>query len=81
MSLGAGCGTARFSLKALQIGSKCPRARSGSPALGHPVYDCLYIALAARDAAPLITADKALQRRVRGTVWQDLQFLGDALDA
>lgn len=49
--------------------------------LGHPVYDCLYIALAARDAAPLITADKALQRRVRGTVWQDLvQFLGDALD-
>ena len=50
--------------------------------LSHPVYDCLYIALAARDAAPLITADKALQRRVRGTVWQDLvQFLGDALDA
>lgn len=49
--------------------------------LSHPVYDCLYIALAARDAAPLITADKALQRRVRGTVWQDLvQFLGDALD-
>lgn len=50
--------------------------------LGHPVYDCLYIALAARDAAPLITADKALLRRVRGSVWQDLvQFLGDALDA
>ena len=49
--------------------------------LGHPVYDCLYIALAARDAAPLITADKALLRRVRATAWQDLvQFLGDARD-
>ena len=33
--------------------------------LNHPVYDCLYIALAARDAAPLVTADATLARRVR----------------
>ena len=46
--------------------------------LDHPVYDCLYIALAARDAAPLVTADKALVRRVRETVWRELvQLLAD----
>ena len=45
--------------------------------LNHPVYDCLYIALAARDAAPLVTADKALVRRMCGTAWGELvQLLG-----
>jgi predicted nucleic acid-binding protein len=29
--------------------------------LDHPVYDCLYLALARREAAELITADKRLQ--------------------
>lgn len=29
-------------------------------ALNHPVYDCCYIALARREAAPLVTADKQL---------------------
>lgn len=28
--------------------------------LNHPVYDCCYIALAHREAAPLVTADKRL---------------------
>jgi predicted nucleic acid-binding protein len=28
--------------------------------LNHPVYDCCYIALARREAAPLVTADKRL---------------------
>ena len=47
-------------------------------ALNHPVYDCLYIALATRDAAPLVTADGALARRVRNTPWEMLvEFLGD----
>ena len=40
--------------------------------LNHPVHDCLYIALAARDAAPLVTADGALIRRVRNTPWENL---------
>lgn len=40
--------------------------------LNHPVYDCLYIALAARDGAPLVTADGALVRRVRNTPWENL---------
>ena len=30
--------------------------------LDHPVYDCLYLALARREAAVLITADKRLQQ-------------------
>ena len=46
--------------------------------LNHPAYDCLYIALAARDASPLVTADAALARRVRHTPWESLvEFLGD----
>ena len=50
-------------------------------ALDHAVYDCLYIALAARDAAPLTTADQALLRRVHGNAWRELgQLLGDEPD-
>jgi hypothetical protein len=30
--------------------------------LGHPVYDCLYLSLARREAATLITADRRLQQ-------------------
>ena len=30
--------------------------------LDHPVYDCLYLALARREAATLLTADQRLQR-------------------
>ena len=41
-------------------------------ALNHPVYDCLYIALAARDASPLVTADAAIVRRVRNSAWEHL---------
>jgi len=40
--------------------------------LNHPVYDCLYIALAAQCAIPLITADAALVKRLRGTPWAHL---------
>lgn len=29
-------------------------------ALKHPVYDCFYLALAARESVPLVTADKRL---------------------
>ena len=27
---------------------------------GHPVYDCFYVALAAQEHAPLITADRRM---------------------
>jgi predicted nucleic acid-binding protein len=30
--------------------------------LDHPVYDCLYLALARREAAQLLTADQRLEK-------------------
>ena len=32
--------------------------------LGHPVYDCVYLALAEREHAALVTADHRLLRRL-----------------
>jgi predicted nucleic acid-binding protein len=37
-----------------------PRAAALSLALDHPIYDCFYLALAEREAAPLVTADDRL---------------------
>ncbi len=39
--------------------------------LDHPVYDCLYLALAEAEDAPLITADRRLLKIVRGTSLAD----------
>lgn len=36
------------------------RALALATALAHPVYDCVYLSLAAEVAAPLVTADKRL---------------------
>ena len=38
--------------------------------LDHPVYDALYLALAEREQAMLVTADSRLRGKVRGTVWE-----------
>jgi predicted nucleic acid-binding protein len=35
---------------------------------GHPVHDCFYVALAAREGAPLLTADRRLAQRFAGDV-------------
>lgn len=37
--------------------------------IDHPVYDCFYLALAERENAPLVTADRRLVERVTGTPW------------
>lgn len=37
--------------------------------LGHPVYDCLYLALADDEQARLVTADRRLVQRVAGSRW------------
>lgn len=34
----------------------------------HPVYDCFYVALAMREGAPLLTADRRLAQRLGGDV-------------
>jgi len=37
--------------------------------LDHPVYDCFYLALAEQRDAAMVTADRRLIARVRGTPW------------
>jgi predicted nucleic acid-binding protein len=41
-----------------------PRAMQVARRLNHPVYDCVYLALAEREHATFITADHRLLRRV-----------------
>ena len=40
--------------------------------LGRPVYDCLYLALAEREQALVVTADRAFADRVGGSRWRNL---------
>jgi predicted nucleic acid-binding protein len=49
-----------------------PRAVSIARELDHPVYDCVYLALAEREAAALVTADLRLLARVAGSQWAGL---------
>ncbi len=46
-----------------------------SASLMHPVYDCLYIALAQRERIPLVTVDKRLAR-LAGEVGVDVRNIG-----
>jgi predicted nucleic acid-binding protein len=46
-----------------------PSAMAIARTLGHSVYDCFYLALAEREAAVLVTADRRLLSRVRDTPW------------
>jgi len=49
-------------------------------ALGHPVYDCLYLALAVREKTRLVTADQRFARVVREDreLSGHLQLLGES---
>ena len=47
-----------------------PMAMKIARALDHPVYDCFYLALAEKEAAALVTADRRLVERVRATPWE-----------
>jgi predicted nucleic acid-binding protein len=40
--------------------------------LRHPVYDCFYLALAEREGATLVTADRRLIGRLAGSRWDGL---------
>jgi predicted nucleic acid-binding protein len=46
------------------------RALEIATELRHPAYDCLYLALAESEDAPLVTADRRLITRLAGTPWQ-----------
>lgn len=48
-----------------------PLAFEMATALPHPVYDCVYLALAERDNAMLITADAAFLGKLKKTPWSE----------
>jgi predicted nucleic acid-binding protein len=47
-----------------------PRAVVIAGQLDHPVYDCLYLALAEAEETSLVTADLKLLGKVRATAWE-----------
>jgi len=52
-----------------EAASLAARAVTIAVQLDHPVYDCLYLALAEARQAPLVTADDRLLAKLRGTQW------------
>jgi predicted nucleic acid-binding protein len=46
------------------------RAAAISLALDHPVYDCFYLALSEAREAPLVSADRRLLAKLRGSSFQ-----------
>ena len=52
--------------------SLVPRAYEIAIELEHPVYDCVYLALAERESAALVTFDRRLEAAVRKTKWAAL---------
>lgn len=53
-----------------------PRAFELARHLGHPVYDCIYLALAEETGALLLTADQRLQTAAGGLVADRIRLLG-----
>jgi predicted nucleic acid-binding protein len=54
------------------------RAVAIADQLDHPVYDCLYLALADVREASFVTADARLLAKIRETVWADrVRYLAD----
>lgn len=54
----------RSGIDLLPTGPLLPRAMEVARRLDHPVYDCVYLALAEREQAALVTADQRLLRRL-----------------
>jgi predicted nucleic acid-binding protein len=59
----------RFFDELAPLGGLTRRTAAIAQQLDHPVYDCFYLALAEREAAQLVTADRRLARRLAGTPW------------
>lgn len=56
----------------------CARAISLAARLDHSVYDCFYLALAAAEEVPLVTADRKLLSIARsGRLDADVVWIGD----
>lgn len=64
-------------LEFVQPGPLLSRAFALAGLLGHPVYDCLYLACAEACDASLVTADQRFLRAVAGTAFTDrVRLLG-----
>ena len=53
-------------------GELAERALEIAVLIGHPVYDCIYLALAERHRTHMVTADQKLLVRLSGTAWLGL---------
>jgi predicted nucleic acid-binding protein len=49
-----------------------PRALTIARTLGHPIYDCVYLALAEAENKPLVTADARFLARLVDSPWRNL---------
>ncbi len=65
-----------FFVELRSIADLVAEAAQLSVALSHPVYDCCYIALAQREAAPFVTADKRLATAARGVPKVEVRLIG-----
>jgi predicted nucleic acid-binding protein len=59
----------QFFMALVSSAQLAPRAVAIAGEIGHPVYDCLYVALAEAESIDLVTADDALLRKLVGTPW------------
>ncbi len=48
-----------------------PPAMHMARSLDRPIYDCFYLALAERENARMVTADRRLAERLKKTSWQE----------
>jgi predicted nucleic acid-binding protein len=55
-----------WSLTLYPMGSLVRAATRLAIELGHPAYDCVYLALASREKCPFVTADERLVRKIAG---------------
>lgn len=60
----------RFFDSLVRASSLARRAVAIAGQLDHPVYDCLYLALAEAEQAELVTADMRLLSKVQATTWE-----------
>ena len=62
----------RFFARLMSIAPLAARALEIAAELRHPVHDCFYLALAEREDATLVTADRRLIGRLAGSRWAGL---------